>query len=102
MDIQSSLNPISLPYRCHPIAKSPVSTPSPVLDSDMRLFAYVLAGKSRTNIEREARKAEPWLRKLVGHASLFDQVNHFIINHAESKAEEADEAEDPDEVESLG
>src|SRR5437763_16556993 len=88
MDIQSSLNTISLPYRCHAIPKSPVSTPSPVLDSDMLFFAYGLASKSRANIEREAGKAEPRLRKLVGHAFLFDQMNHFIY-HAESQAEEA-------------
>ena len=67
----------------------------------MQLFAYKLASISRTNIEREAGKTGPELRKLVGHASLFDHANHFIIDHAEFKAEEADEAEDLDEVESL-
>jgi hypothetical protein len=83
------------------MAKSPGSTSLPALTSDMQYFAYKLGCTSRTNIEREAGKAEPRLQKLLGHASLFDRARYFITIPADSGFEEADEAEDLDELESL-
>lgn len=61
----------------------------------MRYLAYKVAYLSTTKIEKEACKAEPRLRKLVGHAALFDQTREFIVGQAGDENEgEADELED--------
>ncbi|KIW48130.1 uncharacterized protein PV06_00749 [Exophiala oligosperma] len=65
-------------------------TSSPVLGSDMRYYAYKLGTISKFKIEKEARKSEPRLHKLVGHCSLFDNARKYIIdtiNHDDDDCE---------------
>ncbi|KAI1617708.1 hypothetical protein EDD36DRAFT_459387 [Exophiala viscosa] len=57
------------------------SSSSPVLSTEARYFAYKLGYISKFKIEREARKTEPRLHKLVGHCSLFDQARKYILEH---------------------
>ncbi|KAL6248941.1 hypothetical protein RBB50_004004 [Rhinocladiella similis] len=56
------------------------SSSSPVLGSDMRYYAYKLGTISKFKIEKEARKSEPRLHKLVGHCSLFDNARKYILD----------------------
>ncbi|KIW20149.1 hypothetical protein PV08_00724 [Exophiala spinifera] len=87
--------------------KSPQRSPStftssPVLGSDMRYFAYKLGTISKFKIEKEARKSEPRLHKLVGHCSLFDNARRYILDTLCHDDEEQDEgAVDSDDKWSL-
>lgn len=78
---------------------------SSVLSTEAHYFAYKLGYISRFKIEREARKAEPRLHKLVGHCSLFDQARKYIIEHNEQQdvvdAEAVDKLSHEDSDEEL-
>ncbi|KIX02915.1 uncharacterized protein Z518_08858 [Rhinocladiella mackenziei CBS 650.93] len=72
---------------------SPTSTYSPVFVPEMRYLAYKLGYLSKSNIQREVRKAEPRLYKLIGHAALFDNAKKFITEHTEHDVREVEGAE---------
>jgi len=67
------------------------SLPVPA-SGDIHIFAYRLGELSRSKIQREARKTEPRLHRLIGHCSLFDHARDFIVRHMHNDGEE-DEAE---------
>src|ERR1700760_4796618 len=46
-----------------------------------RILAYELGSISRSNIEKEASKMAPRLRRLVGHATIFDSAAKYIREH---------------------
>ncbi|KAG9775773.1 hypothetical protein KCU88_g5078, partial [Aureobasidium melanogenum] len=58
-----------------------MSATKTVSSNDMRSIAYRIGYLSKSRIEREARKTEPRLWKLIGHASLFDNAKKYIIDH---------------------
>ncbi|EXJ88281.1 hypothetical protein A1O1_05211 [Capronia coronata CBS 617.96] len=57
-------------------------------------FAYKVGYMSKYRIEREARKAEPRLHKLVGHASLFDSAKKYIVEHIDDDDEDDKDHQD--------
>ncbi|EXJ87078.1 hypothetical protein A1O3_04036 [Capronia epimyces CBS 606.96] len=61
-----------------------------VSSADMRCFAYKIGYMSKYRIEREARKTEPRLFKLIGHASLFDSAKKYIVEHIDDDDDEDD------------
>ncbi|KIV90428.1 hypothetical protein PV10_07737 [Exophiala mesophila] len=56
-------------------------TPAKMLESNDIYFAYKLGYLSGANIRKEARRPEPRLSKLIGHALLFDCTRKFITEH---------------------
>lgn len=57
----------------------------------MRCFAYKIGYMSKYRIEREARKPEPRLSRLIGHASLFDSAKKYIIDHIDDDDDDNDD-----------
>ena len=72
------------------------SSASSVLGTEARYIAYKLGYISRFKIEREAKKTEPRLHKLIGHCSLFDQARKYILEHHDQ--EDIVDAEAVDEL----
>lgn len=86
--------------RCSPPQEIPRKRPvpesiipprcSPVLGARPRFLAHKLGAISRTRIEKEVSKGDPRLRRLVGHASVFDHVTGFIMTHISNEAEDVE------------
>lgn len=80
----------SIPGGRHAMSKTTATICPEISCSDMKYFAYKLGYLSRVNIRLEARKAEPHLFKLLGHATLFDNARNYINQHLDDEVEEVE------------
>lgn len=76
------------------------NAPAHMLESNDIYFAYKLGYLSGANIRKEARKPEPRLFKLIGHASLFDCTRKYITEHTILESDDESEVETT-EIEEL-
>lgn len=96
--------PRQIPSKSSAPPSSTASAHLPAQLADARFLAYKVGSLSRSNIHKEAAKGAPRLRRLLGHASIFDSAAKFILEHSDVKranlaTTEECEDDDDDEVE---